>query len=161
MSVVTVDLELPSSLPAAKGFHAGVLDFDNLVPKVAPQAYKSVEILQGDGGVGTIKLIKFGQGIPFETIKVKVEAIDKEKLSASIKVIEGDLLMDILESVTYEIHFVGSASGDGGSIYKHRTIHNVKAGKELKEEHIQFGKDQTTQVFKAVDDFLLANPNAY
>ncbi len=92
MSVVTVDLEISSSLPAAKGFHAGVLDFDNLLPKIAPQAYKSVEILHGDGGVGTIKLVKFGEGVPFESVKVKIEAIDKEKLSASITVIEGDLL---------------------------------------------------------------------
>lgn len=43
-------------------FKAAVLDADTLIPKILPQAIKSVEILEGDGGAGTIKLITFGEG---------------------------------------------------------------------------------------------------
>lgn len=62
MGVVTYDSEITSSIPPAKMFKAAVLDADNLIPKVLPQAIKSVEVLEGDGGPGTIKLITFGEG---------------------------------------------------------------------------------------------------
>lgn len=59
---ITYDMEIPSSIPAPRMFKAFVLDGDNLIPKVLPQAIKSVEILEGDGGVGTVKLTTFGEG---------------------------------------------------------------------------------------------------
>lgn len=43
-------------------YKAFVLDADNLIPKILPQAIKSVETLQGDGGAGTIKITTFGEG---------------------------------------------------------------------------------------------------
>ena len=61
MAPLTCDYEVTSSVPAARLFKAFILD-DNLIPKVFPQAIKSVEIIEGDGGVGTIKLITFGEG---------------------------------------------------------------------------------------------------
>ncbi|KAL0381101.1 UNVERIFIED_CONTAM: Major allergen Pru ar 1 [Sesamum angustifolium] len=48
MGAITYDIEIPSSIPAAKMFKAVVLDADTLIPKVMPQAIKSVEILEGD-----------------------------------------------------------------------------------------------------------------
>ncbi|KAE9455176.1 hypothetical protein C3L33_12941, partial [Rhododendron williamsianum] len=62
MGVITHDLETPSSIPPARLFKAFVLDADTLIPKIIPQAIKSVEILEGDGGAGTVKLITFGEG---------------------------------------------------------------------------------------------------
>ena len=62
MGVITYQMEVTSSIPPAKMFKAFVLDADNLIPKILPQAIKSVEVLEGDGGPGTIKLIHFGKG---------------------------------------------------------------------------------------------------
>lgn len=62
MGVTTIDMDVPCSIPAAKLFKAFILDADTLIPKVVPQAIKSVEILEGDGGVGTVKLVTFGEG---------------------------------------------------------------------------------------------------
>lgn len=62
MAIITYDSEVTSSIPAAKLFKAFILDGDSLLPKVLPQAIKNVEILEGDGGAGTIKLITFGEG---------------------------------------------------------------------------------------------------
>ena len=50
------------SIPPAKMFKAAILDSDNLIPKIMPQAIKCVEILQGEGGPGTIKKIHFEEG---------------------------------------------------------------------------------------------------
>ena len=61
MAVVTVELEVTSSLPAPKLFKV-YNDFDTIAPKVEPETYKSVSTIQGDGGAGTIKSITYGDG---------------------------------------------------------------------------------------------------
>ena len=62
MGVFTYEDEVTCSIPQSKMFKAGILDSDNLIPKIMPQTIKYVEILQGDGGPGTIKKIHFGEG---------------------------------------------------------------------------------------------------
>ncbi|CAA2997240.1 major allergen Pru ar 1-like [Olea europaea subsp. europaea] len=67
MGVITYDHEITSSIPPSKMFKAFIVDADNLIPKVLPQAIKNVEILEGYGGVGTVKLITFGEEISSHT----------------------------------------------------------------------------------------------
>lgn len=62
MGCFTYETEYTSVIPRAKLFKAFLLDADNLIPKVAPQATKGSENLQGNGGPGTIKKIYFGEG---------------------------------------------------------------------------------------------------
>ena len=62
MGAITYEMEVTSSIPPAKMFKAFVLDVDSLIPKVLPQPIKCVEIIEGDGGPGTIKKINFGEG---------------------------------------------------------------------------------------------------
>lgn len=61
MGVVTYSMDVCTSISPARMFKAFVLD-DNLIPSVIPQAIKSVETVEGDGGAGTIKLVHFGDG---------------------------------------------------------------------------------------------------
>ncbi|XP_047943026.1 major strawberry allergen Fra a 1-3-like [Salvia hispanica] len=104
MGAITYDIEIPSSISAAKIFKAVVLDVDTLVPKIMPQAIKSVEILEGDGGIGTIKLIHFGEGSQYKSVKHRVDAIEKENLPHSYNIIEGDVLGGVIEFVTYRVN---------------------------------------------------------
>ncbi|KAG4157339.1 hypothetical protein ERO13_D02G057156v2 [Gossypium hirsutum] len=65
MGVFAKEAEVSTPLPPAKAFKTFVVDLDTLMPKVAPQApqaIKSVELLQGDGGPRTIKKITFAEG---------------------------------------------------------------------------------------------------
>ena len=62
MDVFICESEFTSIITLARLFKALVLDADNLIPKIAPQAVKCAEIIEGDGGVGTIKKITFGEG---------------------------------------------------------------------------------------------------
>ena len=62
MGVFTYEMEVATAIPRAKMFHGFFLDSDNLIPKILPNAIKSVETLQGDGGAGTIKQVNFGEG---------------------------------------------------------------------------------------------------
>ncbi|KAL0293245.1 UNVERIFIED_CONTAM: Major allergen Pru ar 1 [Sesamum calycinum] len=88
MGAITYDIEIPSSIPAAKMFKAVVLDADTLIPKVMPQAIKSVEVLEGDGGVGTVKIIHFGEGSQYKSAKHRVDALDTENLTHSYTIVE-------------------------------------------------------------------------
>ena len=62
MGVFTYENEMTSTISPTRVFKGFLLDADNIVPKVAPQAIKNVEILEGDGGPGTIKKVTFGEG---------------------------------------------------------------------------------------------------
>ena len=62
MGLFTYEMEVVTEIPPAKMFKAFVLDGDNLIPKIVPQAIKNVEIIEGDGGPGSIKKITFGEG---------------------------------------------------------------------------------------------------
>ncbi len=59
MGVTCFEHEITSPVPPAKIFKASVLESDTVLPKVVPHLVKCVEIIQGDGGPGTIKKIHF------------------------------------------------------------------------------------------------------
>ncbi|KAG5555176.1 hypothetical protein RHGRI_012645 [Rhododendron griersonianum] len=156
MAPISYDREVTSSIPPAKLFKAFVIDSDTLVPKVLPQAIKSVETLQGDGGAGTIKLITFIEGSKHKWMKQKVDAVDKENFTYSYSIIEGDAL-DGFESISYHVKFVPSP--DGGSIYKNRSIYCPKSDNKITEEEIKSGREKASFIFKAVEAYLVANPD--
>lgn len=62
MGVTSFNQEFASLVPADRLFKAIVLDSHNLVHKLMPQAIKSIEIIHGDGGQGTIKQTNFAEG---------------------------------------------------------------------------------------------------
>ncbi|KAH7843739.1 hypothetical protein Vadar_020228 [Vaccinium darrowii] len=156
MAAITYDMEVTSSVPPAKLFKAFVLEGDTLIPKVLPQAIKSVEILEGDGGAGTIKLTTFGEGSKHKCVKHKIDAVDKENFTYSYSIIEGDAL-DGFESISYHTKIVSSP--DGGSIFKTRSIYVPKCDNKVTEEEIKAGKEKASAIFKAVEAYILANPD--
>ncbi|XP_052188616.1 major strawberry allergen Fra a 1-2-like [Diospyros lotus] len=158
MGVITYDMELASPIPPAKLFKAFVLDADTLIPKIMPQAIKSVEILEGDGGPGTIKLTTFGEGSQFKSVKQRIDGIDKENFTYNYSIIEGDALQDAIESISYEVQILPGA--DGGSICKNSSKYTTKGDTQITEEQIKAGKEKASAMFKAIESYLLANPDA-
>ncbi|KAK2975065.1 hypothetical protein RJ640_022068 [Escallonia rubra] len=153
-------MEVASSISAAKMFKAFVLDGDNLIPKILPAAIKGVEIVEGDGGVGSIKLITFGEGTSqLRSMKHRIDGLDKENFTYSYTLIEGDALMNEIESIMYHVKIVPSA--DGGSICKNRSIYHTKGDAQITEEQIKAGKEKAMGVFKALEAYLQANPDTY
>ncbi|KAE9455177.1 hypothetical protein C3L33_12942, partial [Rhododendron williamsianum] len=49
---------------------------------------------------------------------------------------------------------------DGGSICKNRSIYHTKGDAQVTEEEIKAGKEKALGMFKAVEAYLLANPDA-
>lgn len=158
MAVVTFTEDIASPVPATRLFKAMIVDADNLLPKIVPQAIKSVERIEGDGGPGTIKQMNFTEGTPFKYVKHRIDALDKEKMAYAYTLIEGDALLGKIESISYEIKL--ESTPNGGCVGKNISTYHTKPGVEIKEEEIKAGKEMTEGVFKAVEAYLLANPEA-
>ncbi|XP_022741543.1 major allergen Pru av 1-like [Durio zibethinus] len=159
MGVFTYESEIVTTIPPAKMFKACILDGDKLIPKIVPQAFKSVEYIEGNGEPGSIKKVTFEEGSQFNYVKQKVEALDKENFVCRYSVIEGDALMNKLEKITYETKLKLSAAG--GSVCKTTSKYYTIDDFELKEEAIKAGKEKALGLFKAIEAYLLANPDAY
>ncbi|RZC61721.1 hypothetical protein C5167_023479 [Papaver somniferum] len=88
---IEADLEVKSSTNKIWDF---IVDSATMFPKIFPEQYKSIEVLEGDGkSVGSIKLIKYQEGVPNVTFsKEKVETVDETNKSLTYSVIEGELL---------------------------------------------------------------------
>ncbi|KAL5542659.1 hypothetical protein UlMin_010369 [Ulmus minor] len=159
MGVFIYESEFTSTIPPARLFKAFVLDADNLIPKIAPQAIKSAEIIEGNGGPGTIKKITFGEGSQFNYVKHQVEGIDNDNFTYNYSLIEGDALSEKIEKISYETKLVASA--DGGSIIKNTSKYHTVGDVDIKEEHVKEGKEKASGLFKLIEGYLRANPDAY
>ncbi|KAJ7955168.1 Major allergen d 1 [Quillaja saponaria] len=159
MGVFTFEHENTSVIPPARLFKALILEGNNLVTKVAPQVIKSIEVIEGDGGVGSIKKVTFYDGNKVKFFKEKIEAIDKENFTNLYTIIEGDVLTDKLEKVSYEKKII--ATPDGGSIVKNISKFITKGDAEVSEEEVKAGQQKTAGLFKLIEAYLLANPDAY
>nr|BAJ25777.1 putative PR-10 type pathogenesis-related protein [Nicotiana tabacum] len=157
MGILTTTYEFTTPISAPRMFKSFILDGENLLPKIAPQVFKSIEIIHGDGGPGTIKQFNFAEGTEIKFVKHKVDAIDKEKMTYASTLIEGDTLMDKVESISYELKL--ESMPDGGCKGKNTSKFNTKPGVEIKEEEIKAGKEMSDEIVKAVEAYLLANPN--
>ncbi|KAF2313852.1 hypothetical protein GH714_018330 [Hevea brasiliensis] len=140
-------------------FKVFVLEADTAIPSIVPQAVKSVEIIEGNGGPGTIKKTTFAEGKEYKYIKTKVEAVDKDNFKNSYSIIEAEPKLDVIEKISYEIEIV--ASPDGGSIIKSTSKYFPKGNSQINEEQVKTGAEKALGLFKAVEAYLLANPDAY
>ncbi|KAB2634541.1 major allergen Mal d 1-like [Pyrus ussuriensis x Pyrus communis] len=148
MGVFTYEFEFTSVIPPARLYNAFVLDADNLIPKIAPQAVKSTEILEGDGGVGTIKKINFGEGSTY----------NYDNFVYKYSVIEGDAITETIEKISYETKLVASGNG---SVIKSISHYHTKGDVEIKEEHVKAGKEKASHLFKLIENYLLENQDSY
>ncbi|CAH2057539.1 unnamed protein product [Thlaspi arvense] len=65
-----------------------------------------------------------GKWSNYKSVKQRVDAIDKENFSYSYSVIEGEDLMGMLESISYEIKI--TATPNGGSICRNTSKYHTK-----------------------------------
>ncbi|OVA01728.1 Bet v I domain [Macleaya cordata] len=64
-------------------------------PKIFPEAYKSAEVLEGDGkSVGTVRLWKYVLGGSPDVLEAKetIKAVDDENRSITLSIVEGDVM---------------------------------------------------------------------
>ncbi|CAN4086458.1 unnamed protein product [Withania somnifera] len=161
MAVTTFTEENTSPLPPNRIFKASIVDSHNLIPKLMPQAIKSIDV-QGDGGAGNIKAINFPDvqspnysfmfsrdvliSGNFKSIKYLVDELNEETYTYKYTLNEGDGLVDKLEKITYDVKFEQSA--DGSSISKVTSSYYTEGDFKLKEEETKAGKEKVSQCSK-------------
>ncbi|XP_047950069.1 major allergen Pru av 1-like [Salvia hispanica] len=155
MAPITADQEISCSLPPQKLFKAFVLDANELMPKVIPNFFKSFETIEGDGGVGSVMLVTFAEGSGIKPAKHKIVELDEENHVFKYNLIEGGILGDDLESVSYVLTFDKGA--DGGCVIKiAATYHPKKDDHEhgIIKEIIEKGKEATKGFIHAIEAHL-------
>ncbi|XP_056168013.1 major strawberry allergen Fra a 1-3-like isoform X2 [Syzygium oleosum] len=182
MGVVTYSQEITSVVAPSRMFKALFLD-SHILPKIVPGGIKSVEFIEGEGGVGSIKKTNFGESSHIKYTKHKIDALDagsfyckytmiesshikytKHKIDAldagsfycKYTMMESDIKFDKIDCIVEEVKFVAAGSG---CVCKMTSEYHVKEGCELKEEDIKKGKDRAMGLFKAVEEYLVANPD--
>ncbi|XP_030463078.1 major strawberry allergen Fra a 1-3-like [Syzygium oleosum] len=155
MGVITYSQEFTSAVAPSRMFKALVLDSHNIIPKIVPGGIKSVEFIEGDGGVGSIKQTNFGESAHIKYTKHKIDALDVENFYCKYTLIESDIKFDKIDYIVYEVKLT---SADGGCVCKMTSDYHVQEGAELKEDDIKQGKDRAMGLFKTVEEYLLANP---
>ncbi|CAN6223905.1 unnamed protein product, partial [Urochloa humidicola] len=93
-----------------------------LVPQLLPEVLSKVELVQGDGGVGTVLLVTFP---PAGSYKEKFTMVDNEKYIKEAEVIEGGVLD--LGFQKYVVRFEIIGQEDGTTIIRSTIEYKVDA----------------------------------
>ncbi|KAJ8648952.1 hypothetical protein MRB53_001975 [Persea americana] len=156
----SVSNEILSAVAPERLWKAIVKDSTSLMPKLLPDLISSIVILEGDGGVGTIRKSNFSPVMKeFNYWKDRVDAIDDQKHVFKYSVIEGGLIGKKVKSTSFELKF--ETATDGGSLCKFcaefEPIEDNLPTEDITKE-IMGGM---TGMFKAIEGYLLENPEAY
>ncbi|XP_038906608.1 major allergen Pru ar 1-like [Benincasa hispida] len=158
MGVFTYENEVASVIPLTKFFKAFIIDADNLYPKIVPNQPQT-EIVEGDGGPGTIKKITFNHGGQVKIIMHRLDIVDEASLTYKYTVLEGDLISDTIDQIVKEIKV--TAGPDGGSILKNTSIYHIKGDNQLDKEKLKTDEEKGLTLFKIAAGYLLTNPDEY
>ncbi|KAK4354870.1 hypothetical protein RND71_027064 [Anisodus tanguticus] len=156
MGVTTYTQDIATLVDPARVFRGLVLDADNLVPKLMSQVVRNIETVEGDG---CIKKMNFVEGYPIKYLKHKIHVIDNKNMVIKYSLIEGEVLGENLEHISYDVRFEGSENG--GCICKTISEYHTNGDFIVKEEEIKEGKEKAVELVRVVEAYLLANPSAY
>ncbi|KAK2448592.1 Stress-induced protein SAM22 [Trifolium repens] len=156
MGVFAFDDDFVSTIAPPKLYKALAKDADEIVPKVIP-VIQPVEIVEGNGGPGTIKKLTVVEDGKTSFILHKVEAVDEANLGYNYSLIGGTGLDESLEKVEFVTSVV--AGSDGGSIVKISVKYHTKGDATLSDAVREETKGKGTGLLKAVEGYVLANPD--
>lgn len=86
----------------------GGLLVGDLIPQLLPEVFSKVELVEGDGGVGTVLLVTFPPGTPgSQTFKEKFIKVDDENYIKEVLVTEGAFLDHGFQKYLVGIEIIG------------------------------------------------------
>ncbi|WCJ38666.1 Major strawberry allergen Fra a 1.06 [Euphorbia peplus] len=154
MGYMSYETVIVCNVPPSKLFRALVFNFTELVTNAIPHVYKNVEV-QGDGGVGTLRKVYFGEGVFLKHMLERVDSIDEENLSCSSTILEGNL--EGIEKIVNEMKL--EKSEDGGTIVKKMSHCYTIGDFQLEQDEVNKTKESSKAVFKILEDYISANPD--
>ncbi|KAL2327705.1 hypothetical protein Fmac_021132 [Flemingia macrophylla] len=129
-------------------------DFINIVPKVLPNIVKDVQLIEGDGGVGTIFILHFLADVSLSYQKEKITEFDENSHEIGLQVIEGGYLNQGLSyyKTTFQLSPIGEL----------KTLVNLKTSYDHEsdiEERVKPTKTSESTIFflKRIEKYLQLN----
>ncbi|XP_058727963.1 disease resistance response protein Pi49-like [Vicia villosa] len=156
MGVYSFDDEKTSVVAPAILHKAHVTDANTLIPKVIDDI-KSIEIVEGNGGVGTIKKITFVEDGETKHVLHKIELVDAVNWNYNYSIVGGAGLPDTFEKISFEAKLF--AGPNGGSIAKLTVKYFTKGDAAPSEEQLKKDKAKSDGLFKALEGYCVANPD--
>lgn len=150
-------VEVECQGPAGCIFKAGLTDWHNLAPKLLPDIFTGITILSGNGGSGTIRHVDLTPEGPFIFARERFDFVDIENLEAKTTAVEGGNLGKKVESSSF--HYKVEPCGNG-CIVKLVDTYEPIPGVDYSED-AELLKEVFIRCVKAVDEYVLANPNKY
>ncbi|XXG59717.1 hypothetical protein AAC387_Pa04g1751 [Persea americana] len=126
-------------------------DLRFVLPKVAPNLVRDVELLEGDGGLGTIMRFHFGPDVSHMTQqKERIVELDESQLRIGLQVIEGGHLN--LGFTSYGTFFKLTGTGDIETLVDFK----VRFDAVTEDESLPAKTASSTLAFiKHLEDYLL------
>lgn len=120
--------DFETDVPASELWEVyGTLRAAELLPELLPQVLSKVELVSGDGGLGTILELTFPPGIPgLEKYKEKFTKIDNEKYIKEAETIDGDVLK--LGFLYYMVRFEIIVKGPSSSVIRSTIEYEIDDG---------------------------------
>lgn len=87
----------------------------------------------------------------------KIESVDEANLGYSYSVVGGVGLPDTVEKITFECKL--AAGANGGSAGKLTVKYQTKGDAQPNQDQLKTGKAKADALFKAIEAYLLANPD--
>nr|AVZ46890.1 pathogenesis related class 10 protein [Hypericum annulatum] len=156
MVVIKTVEEATYRVPAHRMFKALVTERQIMAPKVMPSFFSNMEIVHGDGGVGTVKKATFTQGLPFKTMSLRIDAIDIEKYYVRSTLFEGEMIGDTLEKIVHETKMEPLETGCKSTV---RSEYHLKPGAVFNEAIAEATKMHSQILNKAMEEYLLSHPD--
>ncbi|KAK3003478.1 hypothetical protein RJ639_018234 [Escallonia herrerae] len=125
-------------------------DVTVLTPTVLPKLVKEVEVIEGDGGLGTVFLFHFGSDVPMTYQKEKIVDFDESLHQFGLQVIEGGHLTIGFSS--YKTFFQLTATAETETLIGVKVIYETEAGETL--AHVKTTKSALAYI-KLLEDYLL------
>ncbi|GAU43497.1 hypothetical protein TSUD_92080 [Trifolium subterraneum] len=126
MAAGQLEHELELHVPASEAWELfGTLGIGKMVVEEMPQSFQKVELIEGDGGVGTILKLTFTPGLPGPAgYSEKFTKIDHENRIKETEVVEGGYLE--LGFTLFRVRFEVIEKGEDSSIIKSTIEYEVK-----------------------------------
>ncbi|CAI8590170.1 unnamed protein product [Vicia faba] len=156
MGVFKFEDETTSTVAPAILYKALVIDVDTLTPKVV-DVIKSIEIVEGNGGAGSIKKVTYVEDGETKHVLHKIELVDVTNWVHNYSIVGGDGLPDTIEKISFEAKL--SEGLNGGSVGKLSVTYFTKGDDAPSEEQLKKDKAKGDGLFKALEGYILANPD--
>ena len=124
-------------------------------PKIKPKINFNLELFRW---FYLIWLVSRDVDSPFKYMKNRMDEIDFDKYYVKYTTIEGDILGDTLECIVFENKFEQSEAGCRFTVIGH---HHTMGDIKVNEDDIARTKEGIKEKVKAVEDYLLANPQVH